>query len=177
MVAVFLSLSQWMLPRVSGFNSTARDTTTEIFQPCRFSRFCHAQTRADANLSAISERSYARVSLGVCVEWATEGHPPRTADRAAAVSLGVSVDWAIEGTPPPNTQTSSASELERHLGWHPTMCSIIPSHRQVQNLQVEPIPSRPTRRKGMWYYSLERIFIHAEGWNCRVSRLQRRGVD
>src|SRR5450759_5313336 len=143
MVAVFLSLSQWMLPRVSGFNSTARDTTTEIFQPCRFSRFCHTQTRADAKLSAIGERSYARVSLGLGVDWATEGHPPRTADRDAAVSLGVSVDWAIEGTPPPNTQTSSASELERHLGWHPQCvrsCHFIGSFK---TFKLSPFPVGP----------------------------------
>ena len=28
----------------------------------------------------------------------------------------------------------------------------------------------------VWYYSLERIFIHEAGRNCRISRLQRRGV-
>src|SRR5260370_17360885 len=32
-------------------------------------------------------------------------------------------------------------------------------------------------RQEVWYYSLERIFIHETGRNCRISRLQRRGVD
>ena len=70
MVAVFFSRSQWMLPTVFGFNSPARDTTTEISQACRFSRFCHTQSLADAKLSASTERSNARVSLGSAVDWA-----------------------------------------------------------------------------------------------------------
>src|SRR5260370_3282029 len=102
MTAVFLSRSHLMLPTVLGFKSAARDTTTEIFQPSRFRRFCHTHSRSVAKLPAISERS------------------------DASISTGIEVDCAWEGTVPHVIKTRILGTSERHAGKDPNMYSILP---------------------------------------------------
>src|ERR1019366_8612524 len=102
--AVFFSRSQWILPTVLGFNSLARDATTERSHSCRFSRFCHTQSLSDAKRSANSLRSDAGGSPDFDGDWAWEG-----------------------ATPPATTKTSRVTEPERHAGPFPNMYSTIPS--------------------------------------------------
>jgi hypothetical protein len=69
MTAVFLVRSQWTLPTVFGLISPARDTTMEMSQSYKFSRFCHMQSFSDAKRPACSARSAAIVSAESGVVW------------------------------------------------------------------------------------------------------------
>src|ERR1700677_3731772 len=71
MMAVFLSVSQWMFPSVLGFNSIARAKAMVIFQSCRFRRFCHAQSFSAVKLSANKVR-WRAVANGVETSCAEE---------------------------------------------------------------------------------------------------------
>src|SRR3984957_1980217 len=86
MMAVFLSVSQWMFPNVLGFSSLERARATEIFQSCRFKRFCHAHSFSAVKLSAINVRCRAVIDAPE-VFWAQEAivkeirSPKRERDR------------------------------------------------------------------------------------------------
>src|ERR1035438_2520663 len=107
-----------MLPAVLGLNPSARDTSREISQPCRLSRFCHTPSLADAKLSASRVRSCARVSLGV------------------------NGDWAREGTTATAIATRRPSAPERHAGRRANMYAIIPSIRMIVMIFTVILQSR-----------------------------------
>src|SRR5271168_3904523 len=71
MMAVFLSVSQWMMPSVLGFNSPARAKATSMFQSCRWRRFCHAHSFSATKPSACKVRCRAVIEGGGTV-WAQE---------------------------------------------------------------------------------------------------------
>src|SRR5882724_5825803 len=109
MMAVFLSVSQWMFPSVLGFSSLDRTTATDTFQSSRLRRFCQYQSFSLVNELASRLRSRERSSV----------------KEESAGKLPEEV-----------TRSRSGSKRPENLGEkHPNMCSMITelSNKENQN--------------------------------------------